>query len=54
MLFTWAHNLLQPFAMSCCHYMQQEGFLVMVNNQMHKKQTQKTITIEKRRKKEVL
>ena len=47
MLFTRAHNLLQSFAMSCCHCMQQEGFLVMLNNQTQKKQTQKTITIIK-------
>ena len=39
--------LLQLFAMSCCHHMQQEGFLVIVNNQMQKKQAQKTITIIK-------
>ena len=46
MLFTWAHILLQPFAMNCCYHTQ-KSFLVMVNNQTQKKQTQKTITIVK-------
>ena len=40
-------RVMQPFAMSCCHHMEEEGSLVMVNNQMQKKQTQKTITIIK-------
>ena len=43
----WAHDLLQPYAMSCCHRMQQEGFLGVVNNQTQRKQTKKTIKIVK-------